>query len=106
MSHATLPELIDNFALFDDWEERYRYLIELGKNLPPMENELKTDASAVKGCTSQVWLVSRKAPETGRYSFIADSDAHIVRGLIAIVLAAYDGKTAEEIRAVDIEGDF
>lgn len=105
MSQPSLASLIENFSLFDDWEERYRYLIELGKNLPPLENEFKTDATLVKGCTSRVWLVATQ-DGAGRYHFLADSDAHIVRGLIAVVLAAYDGKTAEEISGVDIEREF
>lgn len=99
-----LEELKENFTLFTDWEERYGYLIELGKTLPPMEEALKTEATLVKGCTSRVWLNSHQ--KDGCYHFIADSDAHIVRGLIAIILAAYQDKTADEIKAVDIETAF
>lgn len=101
--------LVENFSLLDEWEDRYRYLIELGKNLPAMEESLKTPASLVNGCTSQVWLVSIPMDSSEvplRYHFIADSDSHIVRGLIALVLAAYDGKTADEIAAVEVEDFF
>jgi cysteine desulfuration protein SufE len=99
-----LNELTENFALFDDWEERYRYLIDLGRNIPSMDDSLKTDATLVRGCTSRVWLV----PEVkdGRLYFQADSDAHIVRGLIALLYAAYQGQKLEEIRALDIESVF
>lgn len=100
----TLEELVENFALFDDWEERYGYLIELGKGLEPMDSALKTDVTLVQGCTSRVWLVARE--EGGAFHFTADSDAHIVRGLIAILLSSYQGKTAEEIRSVDVEAAF
>lgn len=104
MVETNLSDLKENFALFDDWEERYRYLIDLGKALPPMDAALKTEETLVKGCTSQVWMVCEI--KEGRLRFIADSDAHIVRGLIALVLAAYQDKTPEEIKAVDIEQTF
>lgn len=100
----TLPDLIDNFALFDDWEERYRYLIDLGRQLPPLAEDKKTEATLVKGCTSRVWVYA--AEKDGGYHFEADSDAHIVRGLIAILLIAFQDKTAAEIAAVDIEAAF
>lgn len=100
----TLADLIENFTLLGDWEERYSYLIELGKTLPPMGDELKTEATKVKGCTSQVWMVADE--RDGRFHFTADSDAHIVRGLIALLLTAYQDKTAEEIQGIDIEGAF
>lgn len=102
--HARLKELIDNFALFDDWEARYAYLIDLGKKLPPMGEALKTDATLVPGCTSRVWMV--KSTENGRFHFMADSDAHIVRGLIAVLHAAYDDVTVEEVAGVDIQSAF
>jgi cysteine desulfuration protein SufE len=105
MPQPSLEELIENFALLNDWEERYRYLIDLGKALPPMDEALKTEETFVKGCTSQVWLVSVRA-EDGTYVFIGDSDAHIVRGLIAVLFSAYQGKTPDEIAAVDIEAAF
>lgn len=100
----TLNELVENFALFDDWEERYRYLIDLGKGLEPMSEDLKTEETLVRGCTSRVWMVAEE--QGGRYHFTADSDAHIVRGLIAVLLSAYQDKTAEDIADVDIETAF
>jgi len=105
MSQPNLEELTENFSLFDDWEERYKYLIDLGKNLEPMDESLKTEATLVKGCTSQVWMMC-KTDNDGRYHFIADSDAHIVRGLIAVILGAYQGKTAQDIQLMDIEKSF
>ena len=102
MSNAELNELVENFALFDDWEERYRYLIDLGRALPKMDDALKTEENLVRGCTSQVWLDAKI--ENNTLHFIADSDAHIVRGLIGILVAAYQDKTLEEIKATDIEG--
>ena len=100
----TLEDLAENFTLFEDWEERYRYLIDLGRALPAMDEALKTDATLVKGCTSRVWL--HASAEQGAYRFVADSDAHIVRGLIALLLAAYQGKSAREIADIDIETTF
>lgn len=105
MSQPSLEELTDNFALFDDWEERYKYLIDLGKALPPMADSLKTDETMVNGCTSQVWMICETDVE-GRHFFTADSDAHIVRGLIAVLLSAYQGKTSSEIQKIDIEKNF
>lgn len=101
----TLDELKENFALFDDWEERYKYLIDLGKMLPPMSDSLKTDETIVKGCTSRVWMIC-ETDEEGVFHFTADSDAHIVRGLIAVLLGAYEGKTATQIQDVDIDAAF
>ena len=105
MAEVNLGELVENFALFDDWEERYRYLIDLGKELPPMADALKTEQTFVRGCTSQVWMICETDGD-GRHFFTADSDAHIVKGLIAILLSAYQGKTAEQIRGVDIDKSF
>lgn len=101
-----IDELIDNFSLFDDWEDRYRYIIELGKALPPMDEALKTPDSKVEGCTSQVWFVAspdKNANGDTVLRFIGDSDAHIVRGLIAILFAIHDGKTPGEIKTIDAE---
>ena len=96
-----LEELIENFALFDDWEERYRYLIDLGRALPKMDDALKTETNLVRGCTSQVWMDATIEDET--LHFIADSDAHIVRGLIGILMAAYQDKSLAQISATDID---
>ena len=101
---ARVQELIDNLAFLDDWEDRFRYLIDLGRKLAPMDEALKTEETKVRGCTSQVWIVSRvEAGPPVRLHFIADSDAHIVKGLIAVLLEIYDGRTPEEILAVDIK---
>ncbi|MCB1682741.1 MAG: SufE family protein [Alphaproteobacteria bacterium] len=97
----TLTELAENFSLFSDWEERYRYLIDLGRTLPHMEEVLKTDDHLVRGCTSRVWMVAVRQPD-GTYHFVADSDAHIVRGLIALLMSAYQDKTAQEIADTDV----
>jgi cysteine desulfuration protein SufE len=101
----SLTDLIENFSLLDDWEARYQYLIDLGKDLSPMAEALKTEDTLVRGCTSRVWMVTRQN-ESGRYHIIADSDAHIVRGLVAVLLSAYQDKTAEEIKSIDIEESF
>jgi cysteine desulfuration protein SufE len=98
-------ELIDNFDLFDDWEDRYAYLIDLGRKLPEMPPELKTDDSKVEGCLSQVWFV-RTEPDSGRLHWLGDSDSSIVKGLIAVLQVLYAGKTPEEVAAVDIDGIF
>ena len=104
MANESLDELVENFALFGDWEERYRYLIDLGRTLPHMEEALKTDENLVRGCTSRVWM---QADITGRkLNFVADSDAHIVRGLIAILDRAYQGQNVSDIEKIDIEGAF
>ncbi len=100
----SLDEIVENFSLFDDWEERYRYLIDLGRALPQMDDARKSDDAIVKGCTSRVWLYVTE--NQGRLQLDADSDAHIVRGLIALLLVAYNDKTPAEIGAVDIDAFF
>ncbi len=98
-----VEELIDNFTFLDDWEDRFRYLIDLGRKLEPMDESLKTEETKVRGCTSQVWIVDEIKPGTPpTLHFVADSDAHIVKGLIAVLLSIYDGRTPEEILGVDI----
>ncbi len=104
MTQSTLADLIETFALLGDWEERYRYLIDLGRTLEPMDEALKTEETLVRGCTSRVWMVAQTTD--GRVHFLVDSDAHIVRGLIAILMAAYQDRTPEEIKAVDIHEAF
>jgi cysteine desulfuration protein SufE len=99
-----ISEIIDNFALLDDWDDRYRYLIELGRALAPLPDAERNDANKVQGCASQVWLATSTHPNGAAgptLSFVGDSDAHIVRGLIAILLACYSGKSATEILATD-----
>jgi cysteine desulfuration protein SufE len=98
-----IDEIIDNFNVLDDWEDRYRYLIELGRGLAPLDEAERTPATKVRGCASQVWLISNAeghGPET-ILSFRGDSDAHIVRGLIAVLFALYSGKPARQILAID-----
>ncbi len=104
MTLKSVDEVVENFALFDDWEERYRYLIDLGRKLPHMDEALKIDAHLVKGCTSRVWLVAHI--KDGVLHFEADSDAHIVRGLVALLIAAYQGRTVDEVRNIDIDEAF
>ena len=96
MSSEAFDTLVDDFQMFDDWEERYRYVIELGKDLPPFDDALKTDATLVEGCVSRVWL-KESIDEDGRVRFDGDSDAHIVRGLIALLRALYSGRAPQEI---------
>jgi cysteine desulfuration protein SufE len=101
---ADIGEIIDNFALLDDWDDRYRYLIELGRELPPLAAEAHNDANKVQGCASQVWLDTRvRSNGAGGpvLTFVGDSDAHIVRGLIAILFAMYSGRSAKDILATD-----
>jgi cysteine desulfuration protein SufE len=101
---ADIAEIIDNFSLLDDWDDRYRYLIELGRELPPLAAEAHNDANKVRGCASQVWLDTRVRPNGAGgpvLTFVGDSDAHIVRGLIAILFAMYSGRNAKDILATD-----
>jgi len=91
----TTQEIVDEFAFFDDWVQRYEYIIELGKALKDLPDDKKDDAHKVPGCQSQVWFHARQ--ENGRIYFDADSDAMIVRGLVALLLRVYSGRTPEEI---------
>jgi cysteine desulfuration protein SufE len=100
---ASFEEILDDFELLDDWEDRYRYVIELGRKLEPLAESDRTPSNKVQGCVSQVWLATQ-VDRTGVapcLTFVGDSDAHIVRGLIAILLALYSGKAAEEIVRID-----
>ncbi len=96
-------EVQEAFELLPDWEERYRYVIELGRSLPGLSPEEHSKENKVDGCVSQVWLVAERDGDQ-RLRFRADSDAHIVRGLLAILLRLYDGRKPEEILAVDARG--
>ncbi len=101
---AEIDDIIENFELLDEWDDRYRYVIELGRELPPLAEEAHTEANKVRGCASQVWLVTHVRPDGAggpTLSFEGDSDAHIVRGLVAILFALYSGKGAREILATD-----
>ncbi len=98
-------EVAESLEFFDDWEDRYGYIIELGRELPPMPDTLKTDDRFIHGCQSQVWIDHRQTAD-GRWQFLVDSDAIIVRGLAAIVLAALNNRPAEDIRAFDMDAYF
>lgn len=98
--------LVEDLSFFDDWEERYRYIIDLGKKLPPLPDEFKNESNLLHGCQSQVWIIHHFDGSNHTLSFDVDSDAFIVRGLLAMVLAAYNNKTPAEILAFDIEGYF
>jgi cysteine desulfuration protein SufE len=103
-THVTIDEIIDNFSLLDQWDDRYRYVIELGRSLAPLPEAARNEAHKVQGCASQVWLVTDvRANGAGGpvLSFVGDSDAHIVRGLIAILFALYSGRHARDILSVD-----
>jgi cysteine desulfuration protein SufE len=100
----TIDEIRDNFALLDDWDDRYRYVIELGRMLDPMPEAEHSAANKVQGCVSQVWLakhIDRSKADQPRLKYLGDSDAHIVRGLIAILLTLYSGQTPQQILATD-----
>ncbi len=104
---TSIDQIIDDFAFLDDWEDRYRYVIELGKALPDLAEDKRTAENKVNGCASQVWLVSHRGEGADPVmTFEGDSDAHIVRGLVAIVLAACSGKHASEIANADLIGIF
>src|SRR5687767_8991885 len=103
----TIDEIIENFSLLDEWDDRYRYVIELGRTLPPLSETQRTDANKVQGCASQVWLATTIKPDGAGgpvLTFVGDSDAHIVRGLIAILFSLYSGKHAQEIMSTDALG--
>ena len=100
-----LAELKDEFDLLGDWEERYRYVIELGRELAPLTDAERSEPNKVRGCASQVWLVT-EPQDDGRLRFRGDSDAHIVRGLIAILLRLFSGRRPDEILAFDAKAAF
>jgi cysteine desulfuration protein SufE len=100
-----IDELTQTFDFFDDWEDKYRFVIDLGKELPALEEHSKVEANLIRGCQSQVWLTYQQAP-TGTLHFSMDSDAFIVRGLITIVLIALNDKQPQEVLDFDIEGLF
>ena len=99
----SIDEIVSNFELLDDWEERYRYVIELGRLMEPLPDDARTDANKVQGCASQVWLKTGLDASKGRpvLHLVGDSDAHIVRGLVALMIALYNGKTPEEALSTD-----
>ena len=101
---VTADDIVDTLGFFDSWEDRYKYIIDLGKELSPMPERFRTDEYLVRGCQSQVWLVHELRDE--HLFFQADSDAFIVKGLLGVVLAAYNGKTPVQVLAVDVAGYF
>ena len=104
MDQPPIAEIVENFDLMEEWDDRYRYLIELGRALPPLPEDARNDANKVRGCASQVWLSTAVKPNGGSgpvLSFEGDSDAHIVRGLIAVLFALYSGKPAKDILSTD-----
>ncbi len=103
-SQILVQDIVSTMQNFHGWEDRYRQVIQWGKKLPIMPEELKSERVLVSGCESMVWLVGQY--QEGKWYFCADSDARIVRGLIALVLAAFNGKSTQEIRAFDVETYF
>ncbi|MEQ8803910.1 SufE family protein [Haliea sp.] len=100
----TSDDIVDTLSFFDDWEDRYKYIIDLGRELPAMPAALHTEERKVRGCQSQVWIDTRL--EDGRLQLAVDSDAFIVKGLLGVVLAAYNNKTPAEVLAFDIDAYF
>jgi cysteine desulfuration protein SufE len=102
-----IQELSDDFALLPDWEERIAYVIELGRQLEPLNDAERVEANRVRGCASQVWLISERRPEAPeKLYFRGDSDAHLVRGEIAMLMRVFSGRTPAEILAVDPQALF
>ncbi|MFQ3237515.1 MAG: cysteine desulfuration protein SufE [Paraglaciecola sp.] len=104
MNLPSSQDIVEDMAFFDDWEQRYQYIIDLGKSIPPIDESLKTDENLVRGCQSNVWLVSTE--RDGKLQFQADSDAVIVNGLLALVMAVFNDKTMEQILGFNINGYF
>ncbi len=104
MALPNIETIVDDMGFLDDWEDRYRYIIELGRMLPPFPEVARTEANKVRGCASQVWLdthIDNASSADPRLVYLGDSDAHIVRGLVAMAIALYSGKKAKEIVATD-----
>jgi len=103
MAQPEFDEIAETFAFLDDWEDRYRHVIEMGRELAPMDAALKVPANKVDGCASQVWIHPRIQGQGpgARFDFLGDSDALIVRGLIAVLHALYAGRTVAQVGAVD-----
>lgn len=100
---TTLDDVLETFEFLDDWEDRYGYIIDLGKSVDTLPDALKLDDFLVRGCQSKVWLIP-DVSEDGTLSFRADSDAVITRGLVSLILIIFNGKTAAEILAIDVQG--
>lgn len=101
----TAEDIVDTLSFFDDWEERYKYIIDLGKELPAMDDAKKDEEHLVRGCQSQVWI-EPSSDDAGRLWFEVDSDAFIVKGLLGVILAAYNGKSPQEVLDFDIDSYF
>ena len=104
MASAAFEEIAETFDFLDDWEDRYRHVIELGKAMPPMDPALQVPATKVEGCASQVWIMPMI--EEGRFDFRGDSDAMIVRGLIAVLHALYSGVPVRDIGGIDAQAEL
>ncbi|SOH93531.1 cysteine desulfuration protein SufE [Monaibacterium marinum] len=104
MAVAAFEEIVETFEFLDDWEDRYAHVIDLGRAMPPLDENLRTPATKVDGCASQVWLVPQVKGDV--ITFDGESDAMIVRGLIAILRTLYSGRTATEILAIDAPAEF
>lgn len=104
MATPAFEEIVDTFAFIDDWEDRYRHLIELGRAMPPLDEALKVPALKVEGCASQVWLHPRITGD--RFDFAGDSDAMIVRGLIAVLHALYSGVPCAQVAGIDAQAEL
>jgi cysteine desulfuration protein SufE len=104
----SIESIRSDFEMLDQWEDRYRYVIELGRALPPLPEELRTDTNKVRGCASQVWLASRliDTPQGRALHFDGDSDAHIVRGLVAILMSIYQDKSPQDVAETDAHAIF
>ena len=103
---TTLEDVLDAFEFLDDWEERYAYIVDLGKQLPAFPDEARIEENYVHGCQSQVWLIHHHDEDSGKLFLLIDSDAIIVRGLAAIILVALNGKTPRDLLATDIDELF
>lgn len=104
---VSIGDIIENFELLGDWEDRYQYIVELGRKLPAMDPQEKNERTRIEGCVSQVWLASHSdGGEPPRLTFVADSDAFIVRGLAYLLLVLFSGKTPAEILAIDSDTTF
>ncbi len=108
MASAAFEEIVETFDFLDDWEERYGHVIDLGKALPPLNDALRVPATKVDGCASQVWIHTNIEGQGGTaiLHFVGDSDAMIVRGLIAILEALYNGQTVDEVQKIDAQGEL
>ena len=106
MNSPDIDEIIERFDIFDDWADKYRYIIDLGRKLPVLADDHKTEANRVEGCVSNVWLVETPSADPTALTFSADSDAHITRGLVALLLMLFSGKPRDVIIATDAQPVF